>query len=193
MSRLLILKGLPASGKTHIACELEKQGWKVVEKDRIREDTGKKNEKAIIRIRDSTIQGFLINGVNVVSSDTNLHPTYVPCLVSIGEECGAEVEVRFIDTPVNVCILRDKEREKTIGAGIIVGMYNKYIRENVCSRKFTRITMTDEERIKWTDACTEFDSNYAGGGEYAIQRYRLKKPHQCAKCGLNTTCIIKDK
>lgn len=128
MPKLLILKGLPASGKSTLARELKRKGWKVVEKDRLREIV-QGSEKTIMKTRDDMIRSYLSKGENVVSSDTNLHPPHVPHLESIAEECGAEVEVRFIDTPLDECIRRDAERENTVGARVIRMMYGKYLKE----------------------------------------------------------------
>lgn len=127
MPKLLILKGLPASGKSTLAKDLERKGWKVVEKDRIRKIVSG-SETTIKNQRDLLISEHLKKGKNVVSSDTNLNPEHVPHLIKLAKECGAEVEVRVLDTPLNECIKRDKERDKTLGAGVITGMYNKYIR-----------------------------------------------------------------
>jgi predicted kinase len=127
--KLLILQGLPASGKSTIAKNLEKKGWKIAEKDVIRKLSGLKSEQAIKNRRDALITEWLAQGCNVVSSDTNLHPPHVPHLIKVGEATGADVSVRFIDTPVDECIRRDAQRENKVGAHVIRMMYNRYLKD----------------------------------------------------------------
>lgn len=127
MPTLKILQGLPASGKSTLAKKLEDAGWKVIEKDKLRESI--KGESAVLRARDDLVKIYLMKGYNVVSSDTNLNPKHIPRLTEIATSCGAEVEVEFVDTPLDECLLRDAERENPIGPMVIRSMYNRYIKE----------------------------------------------------------------
>lgn len=127
MPRLLILKGLPASGKSTFAEKLEVKGWKVVEMDRIRKHIRGSND-TILRSRDYLIKTWLEAGKNVVSSDTNLHPKHVPHLKEIARSLGAEVKVTTLATPLKTCLERDKVRESPIGEKAIRMMYNRYIK-----------------------------------------------------------------
>lgn len=129
MPTLKILKGLPGSGKSTIANELAKKGWKVVEKDRLRKTIS--GEKAIIQARDDLIRSWLMKGKNVVCSDTNLHPKHIPHLASIGKECHADIEVELVDVPLDECIRRDSLRECPIGKRAIHSMNTRYLKSEV--------------------------------------------------------------
>ncbi len=148
MSKLLILKGLPASGKSTFAKALVyglitqdteeylKMGnWKRVNKDDLRSmiDNGKWNsinEKQIKKIETEIVIGFLHEGFNVVIDDTNFsYESFWTNLASRNQLMGVESEIKLFDVSVQECIERDSKRgDKSVGAKVIMGMYNKYLK-----------------------------------------------------------------
>lgn len=129
--KLVMLKGLPASGKSTYAKELVKQGYKRVNKDDLRAmiDDGKWSEINEKNIRDMELHLVveqLNKGKNVVVDSTNF--AYEDYWQHIAEKAGAEFEVKFFDVPVQECIERDARRgDKSVGKKVILGMYNKYL------------------------------------------------------------------
>lgn len=133
MSKLIVLKGLPASGKSTYAKELVAQGYKRVNKDELRLliDDGKwsrENEKAIKNLETLMVNNLLANGFNVVVDDTNFayeeHWKY--CSENFG---GGDFEVKFFDVPLMECIERDSKRgEKSVGSKVIHRMYEQYLK-----------------------------------------------------------------
>lgn len=132
MVKLLMLSGLPASGKSTYAKELVSKGWKRVNKDDLRSmiDDGewsRKNEHNIKELETSIVSNFLESKYNVVVDDTNF--AYENHWKDVAETFDAEFEVKFFDTPVMECIERDSKRgEKSVGAKVIMGMYNQYLK-----------------------------------------------------------------
>lgn len=129
--KLLMLKGLPASGKTTYAKELEQQGWTRVNKDDIRSifsiDYTLSNEKDVEYMEDADIIAELREGNNVVVDDTNFNPERQERLENIAEAEGAEFEVLFIDTPLEECIKRNKKRPNSVPMDAILDMHRQYI------------------------------------------------------------------
>ena len=77
-NKLLMLKGLPSSGKSTFCKKINSKGVERVNKDELRamiDDSkhSKSNEKEIIEARDLIIIHFLDNNYNVVVDDTNFH------------------------------------------------------------------------------------------------------------------------
>lgn len=130
--KLLMLKGLPASGKSTYALELAKKpDWKRINKDDLRAmidggKWGKDNEKRILETRNTIVRSFL-NDFNVVVDDTNLDPKHETCLKAIADDMGANFEIKFFDTDYRECIKRDLKRQNSVGKDVIVGMWQKYI------------------------------------------------------------------
>ena len=131
--KVLMLKGLPASGKSTYAKELvDKEGYVRVNKDDLRAmmDLGKwskSNEKRILTVRDSIIRYALTEGKSVVVDDTNFHESHKTTLQEMAENFQVNFEVLFIDTPLEDCIKRNEARANKVPVSVIVDMYNKYI------------------------------------------------------------------
>jgi len=136
---MLILRGLPASGKTTYAKKLETEGWVRVEKDEIRKDKrlfkdGQYNykrgdESIVLKERNRIIRNSLASGKNVVSSDTNLNPKHVSGISSIAREFGANVRTKdFLDIPIAELIRRDANRENSVGEQVIRKMFNSFVK-----------------------------------------------------------------
>lgn len=132
MAKVLLLKGLPASGKTTYAKELVAKGWKRVNKDDLRamlDDSvwSKSNEKLVLNLRDLIIVEALSAGKNVVVDDTNLAPFHQDNIQKLIASFNPVFEVKFFDTPLATCLERDAARDKPVGRKVINDMHEQYL------------------------------------------------------------------
>lgn len=142
--KLVMLKGLPASGKSTFALRQVrassegKQPLAVyatvrVNKDDIRDrlnvQWSRDVEKEVLRIRDFEISQALAKGLTVISDDTNLAPKHEKRLRSLAEKYGAEFSVNdsFLGVSLEECILRDSQREEKVGEQVIRGMHLQFL------------------------------------------------------------------
>jgi len=130
--KLLMLKGLPASGKSTHARTLVDQGYVRVNKDDLRSMLhnsrfSKGNEKEVLEVRDNMITIALNKGKNVVVDDTNFEAKHQIRLQEIADEHNADLEVLFIDTPVEECIKRNELRANKVPISVITKMHNRHI------------------------------------------------------------------
>jgi len=136
--KLMMLKGLQASGKSTFAKELVAEGWKRVNKDDLRAmiDNSKwtrGNEKAIREAQKVLATIYLQKGYNVVVDDTNF--AYEDYWKEFAENNGAEFELKFFNTPLLECIERDANRgDKTVGAKVILETYNRYLKPSLVAK-----------------------------------------------------------
>lgn len=133
MVKLIIMKGLPASGKSTEAFRLVKEeGYKRVNKDDLRamidaSKWSKKNEELVKSLEYGMVITFLDEGFNVVVDDTNF--AYIDFWEELANKKNIESEVKFFDTPLLECIMRDAKRgEKAVGEKVIMRMYEQYLR-----------------------------------------------------------------
>lgn len=140
--KLLITRGLPASGKSTYARSwvAEDPNHRVrVEKDTIRKNQNlfeggvynhsRGDEAIVIKERDRLIQEALSRGKSVVSSDTNLSPKHISRMSSIARKFNADVEiVDFLDVPLEELINRDKNRAGSVGEQAIRRMFHEQVK-----------------------------------------------------------------
>ncbi len=134
--KLLMLKGLPASGKSTYAKELVAQGWIRANKDDLRIAFPGMKEKQIIAKEDEIIGVALANGSDVVVDDTNFNPIHEERLRKIAEKHNSEFMTKFFDVTLEECIKRDSQRLEPVGAHVIKNMYDQYLEPKVIPIKF---------------------------------------------------------
>lgn len=132
MAKLVMLRGLPASGKSTQALKLVMQGYKRVNADdlRLMVDNGmysKANEKYITDVMQTMAALALQSGLNVVYDNTSLNPFHVKWARALCRDLRCELEIVDMKTPLDICIQRDLERTKgRVGKDVIMKMYNRY-------------------------------------------------------------------
>jgi predicted kinase len=129
MAKMIIMKGLPASGKSTKAKELVAQGNTVrINKDLIRTmlhfDKFTGHNESMTRDAARTLAHFFLgDGKNVIIDDTNLNPSTVQSWVDLAKELNAKIQYADLtDVPLEDCVRRDAAREKKVGAHVIKKM-----------------------------------------------------------------------
>lgn len=127
------MQGLPGSGKSQRAEELIKTSGECVRinKDLIRtmlhfDNFTGKNEGKTKDVARLIAKHFLTSNVNVIIDDTNLNPGTLQSWKDLAKECESKVHIEKMDTPVEVCVQRDLDREKYVGGNIIKNMALQY-------------------------------------------------------------------
>ena len=144
MPKVILTRGLPASGKTTFAKELmakESGKWKRINKDdlRLMLDNGKwssHNEKFILKVRDMLIQLALEDGFNVIVDDCNLAPKHEVRIKQVIENItwqegkeNIQLEIKdFTDVPLEECIKRDQKRANYVGEKVIRDMWRQFLK-----------------------------------------------------------------
>jgi predicted kinase len=127
MSTLIMMRGVPGSGKTTRALELisQNKGMVRVNRDDIRlelwglrkgapaneyEKYRSREKSEIIPERNRRITEALLAGKSVVVDDTNLTENHEKQLRALAESCDAQFQIRRLDTPLDKCIRRNAAR-----------------------------------------------------------------------------------
>lgn len=133
--KVLMLKGLPASGKSTYAKGLvsKDHNWVRVNKDDLRammnngEFSGKL-EKQVVKTEREIAENALKIGKSVIVDDTNFNPTHEEFFRQLAKSYKAEFDVKFFNTPLEICMIRDNERPNGVGETVIRRMYNQYLK-----------------------------------------------------------------
>lgn len=151
--KMIITRGLPASGKSSWAQDFIKNNpdYIRVERDLLRDqlfnnrfyskpddwDMTDEEFKAYLNMRENTVTKVetamvttaLAAGKSVIISDTNLKAQYVRAWAKLAASKGVEVEVKEFNVPLEVLISRDFSRqfkigEHAVGESVIRKMWN---------------------------------------------------------------------
>lgn len=135
--QLLLLQGLPASGKTTYALKLcsEDPNWIRLNKDDIREFIGtlpwtRELENTIIQIQRLIAFTYVNYGKCLIVDDTNFQVEYVNYWQEFANAHNYEFIKLIFNTPVEECIDRDSKRTKSVGKDVILKMYEKYLKKD---------------------------------------------------------------
>jgi predicted kinase len=130
--KLILTKGLPASGKTTWAKEYIQKYPETANlcKDDLRLQLGatNKREKRVIKIRDLLTEYYFGQGYSVIWSDTNLNPVHHRRATELAAQHQAKLIVQdFTHVELAECIRRDLVRSNSVGADAIRQMYYDYL------------------------------------------------------------------
>lgn len=130
MGKLIMMIGLPASGKSTLSKKYKEDGFIVHSSDEIRREISDINDQSknpvVFDILHTRIKIDLELGKNVVYDATNLsmkrRRAFLETLNSI--ECSKVAVV--MATPFNECIERDRSRDRTVGDTVLDRMYKSF-------------------------------------------------------------------
>jgi len=133
-----VLIGISGSGKTTHARKLQEESKLfscIVNRDKIREGMYAHSEESIFehylkpnlsilesyvtKVEDDMIRSALLNGWNVIVDSTNTQHRFL----NRYKNFGVSVKFTLIDTPLEVCIERQKGRNRKVDIGVIKKQY----------------------------------------------------------------------
>ena len=135
MNKLIICRGIPASGKTFWAKQwvLKDSEHRVrINQDDIRLMLGKywvpNREPLVQHIQKEALIEALDRGYDIVVDNTNLNKKVLDFYRALVIDHGNHaIEFKdFFDTSLSVCIERDKNRDVQVSEKIIRNFYNNY-------------------------------------------------------------------
>jgi predicted kinase len=135
MTRLLITRGLPASGKTTFARKLQPRVVRVNRDDlrlmlhgrRLFSETA---ESQVTHIQRMAVEALLAQHADVIVDDTNLRGSTVREWALIAARFGATFEVHDLtEVPLEECVRRDAARPEDVRVGerTIRRMHDRYL------------------------------------------------------------------
>jgi len=136
MHKLIMTKGLPASGKSTWAKAqvLAGNGNIVrVNKDDLRKmlhegKWSRQHEKHTKIVQNTIINTLLGAGKTVIVDNTNLTTRDEEQLKKTANDWNVQFEIQdFTDVSLEECLARDKQRQNWVGERVILEMYDKYL------------------------------------------------------------------
>lgn len=198
MSKLIMLCGLPASGKSTYAKELAKQeSANIHSSDNMRrilfgdENVNDKNDE-LFNVLHKQIKLDLLDNKNVVYDATNINYKRRKVFLEELKNINCEKICVLIATPYEKCLEQNKLRERQVPEDVIKRMYlNFYIPQYYEG--------WDEIRIKYNCKLNDFDLCELFDGVNGLNRINQDNPHHvltigehCSKCAKELDKISKN-
>ena len=131
--KMLVLQGIPCSGKTTWARDFleDKTDWVRISRDDLRTMRGgywiESQEKLITAWETQMIQFLLREGYNALIDATNLNPKAIEKWRQMANDHGVEIEFKYFPVTLEEALKRDRERVNPVGDKIVKRFYYKYI------------------------------------------------------------------
>ena len=148
--KIIVLQGVPGSGKSTWAREFAKEhkDYVIVCRDSIREATGiywvPERENYISDIESDSVVKALDNGLNVIIDATNLNPKTIKKWEEISDRYHVMLEFKLFEISYDEAVKRDKERGerggRSVGEDTIKYFFKNYFPE--------KLGHTDDRPIK---------------------------------------------
>lgn len=192
---LIILCGLPASGKSTFArnlksfLEMNSKEVMIIDPDNIRNelysgtfDPRKENlvrKKNLTKIRKALKKGFI-----VISDDLNYYTSMRHDLKEVAEKLKVLFYIIYISTPVEQCIIWNNVRGKPVPNNVITNIYEKFDYFNTYSwdKPFRTFNLSEsnnpEEKIKHLLKEIELDINLTKEQSVINKSQKIKNPYK---------------
>jgi predicted kinase len=154
MSKIIVLQGVPACGKSTWAKKYVKDhpDTVIVCRDSIREGTGTywnpDHEDYISTIEEVSIRAAITAGLDVIIDATNLNPKTIEKWNGLAKSTGSEIEFKLFEISYEEALARDEQRKKeggrSVGKEVIRRFFKKYFPEQLAK-------LTDDRVIKQPD------------------------------------------
>lgn len=147
MKKLLVLQGLPASGKSTYAINWVNEDPEHrlrINQDSIRmmfgkywledEEQLKKREAIVSTITMELLKQSILKQFDIVLDNMNLSKRVLSEIehyinyfnMKFTDLQAYEIEYKLFKVPLNILIDRDSKRDRSVGAKVITGLYNRY-------------------------------------------------------------------
>lgn len=131
MTTLILMVGIPASGKsTYTKMKLSPK-YKILSSDAIRkelfeDESDQMHNEIVFQTLYERARNLLVSGKDVVIDATNNNANIRKKALSHFEDLNIKRKAIVIETPINECIKRDNERKRHVGENVISNFSNSF-------------------------------------------------------------------
>lgn len=130
MNELVMLCGIPGSGKSTYAEQLKKEGYIIHSSDDTREQLGDINDQSkneeVFRLLHKRIKDDLRGGKNVVYDATNISRKRRMAFLRELQNIPCKKVCVLIATPYEICVAQNFKRERRVPVEVIWKMYKNF-------------------------------------------------------------------
>lgn len=133
MAKIVLMVGVPGSGKSTLAARITAKGYIAINADRIRKelygsegDQGKPED--VFKIFFERLEALMGENQNIVVDNTNLNPAHREQILERARRHQYEIQLWVLDVPLEVCLERNRGRERAVDEEVLKNMYMSFQR-----------------------------------------------------------------
>lgn len=131
MGKLVIMIGLPGSGKSTFIENYWDKSYKIFSSDKYREiilgdEKDQSNNNKVFDILYKDLETALKFGYNCILDATNCTYKSRAKVIQLGKKYFYTIEARVICQPIEICIKQDSKRNRTVGENVIKKFASNY-------------------------------------------------------------------
>lgn len=120
MPNMIILRGVPASGKSTFRKQMvQDHNYVYVNNDELRVLYPDYKEHDILELSGMLARDYMYQGENIIIDNTNINPRTVERWETIGKEYRYNVEVKEFTVDYLTAVKRDRQRDNPVGKSVI--------------------------------------------------------------------------
>lgn len=130
-NKLILLVGIPASGKSTLSQKLIAKGFHCLNADSIRlelygNEITQGNAEDVFKIFFERMDALLKDGKSILVDNTNLKPEHRKQIIDRAKSSNyQDIQIWLLDVPLEVCLERNRNRERQLPEDVITHMYNE--------------------------------------------------------------------
>jgi len=134
LKKLILLIGIPASGKTTLSKKLIQKGYESISADIIRAELyGNEAEQGdptkVFSVLFARLEDMMGAGKDIVVDNTNLKFAHRKEILTRAEKFGySDVQLWVLDVPLDVCLQRNAKRERMVQEDVLANMFMTFNR-----------------------------------------------------------------
>lgn len=129
MKRLILMIGVPGSGKSTLARKVAEKGFMIMNADSIREELyGDANQQGdpqeVFNLFFERLDQAMVDGKDIIIDNTNINNKQrKPILERAVKHGYADVQLWLMDVPLDVCLDRNRTRDRVVQEDIVANMF----------------------------------------------------------------------
>ena len=142
MKKAILYIGLPGSGKTTHLHNSNIDGYKVVSADELKQAHPDYNplepepiHKWSVIEAEKLMNKYSDEGLDICMDSGGVNKSYSLRIISMLKKKGYQIRLIHMDTPLDVCLERNRNRERQVPEDGEHGVINKSLRINSCVKK----------------------------------------------------------
>ena len=129
-SKLILMVGIPGSGKTTLSKRVVDKGFHYMNADSIRlelygDEKTQGDPSEVFSIFFARLEEAMKIGKSIVIDNTNINAKQRKPILERAQQFGYEdVQLWFLDVPLEICLERNRNRDRAVEDEIVRNMYN---------------------------------------------------------------------